>query len=180
MHDKNFLYTVEEVVETKFDDDLYEVCGKGIHYFKTNEAALSYYFQYHDKIDGRYIFYYDNGNKLSEVSYLNRRKHDVQKGWHSNGKQSYEENYQNGKLNGARKGWYFDGQILYEENYKNGKLDGKQKIWHENGNKKLEGDYKNGKPQGKPKMWYQNGNEIIDNTMIDFSAGKFYICENHQ
>ena len=47
IYDPNFIYKKGEIVSTQFDPNLDVVEGKGIHYFKTYEAARSWYF-YHN------------------------------------------------------------------------------------------------------------------------------------
>jgi hypothetical protein len=42
-HDKNFLYRVGETVEVKdFDDDRWNECSTGIHFFITRDEAVIY------------------------------------------------------------------------------------------------------------------------------------------
>ncbi len=114
IYDPNFAYRVAHVVEPdynrvrdigfgyynirifNYDSDINNVCSMGIHYFKTYEAALSWYYQYHPKTNGKYIEYYDNGQKKCEKDYKNGQKNGKQKKWYHNGHQKYNEwlNYQ--------------------------------------------------------------------------------------
>ena len=40
--------------------------------------------------------------------------------WYENGQKRFEDNYKNGKLHGHSICWYEDGKIDYEDNYKDG------------------------------------------------------------
>ena len=117
-----FVYKVGEVIETGFDRNVDEVCSRGIHYFKTYEAALSWYYQDHKKTNGKYTEYYDNGQKQCEWNYKDRKKEGKQEGWYENGQKQYERNYKNGAHEGTEKGWRHNGEKNYEHNYKDGKL----------------------------------------------------------
>ncbi len=139
IYDPSFVYTVDDLIEATFNPVIDSVCAGGIHYFKTYDAALSWYYHYgdHKKTNGKYI------------------------GYHENGRKKYEENYKDGKMEGKQEEWYKNGQKQYDGNYKNGKKDGKHEWWYENGQKIYEENYKDGKRVGKHKGWYENGQKIV-------------------
>jgi|GEM_PF-3554628 len=70
--------------------------------------------------NGKYITYYDNGNKWVELFFVNGLREGTQYSWHKNGKIKSELNYANGKKNGSQKWWKKDGKILNHKFYENG------------------------------------------------------------
>ena len=139
IYDKNFIYKIGETRESNYSININKICAAGIHYFKTYEAALSWYYRNTSneiEKDGTYIGWYDNGQK-----------------W-------YEENYKDGEYDGLCQWWYQNGQKKYEQNYKDGKLDGICQGWYENGQKKCEDNYKDGELDGLCQEWYDNGTSI--------------------
>ena len=124
IHTKTFIYKIgETIIENRYSPDINEICAAGIHYFKTYEAALSWYYR----------------NTSNEI-----KKDGTYIGWYDNGQKDYEKNYKDDKLDGLCQEWYENGQKDYEYNYKDGKLDGLYQIWYENGQKLCQGWYENG------------------------------------
>jgi antitoxin component YwqK of YwqJK toxin-antitoxin module len=70
--------------------------------------------------NGKYITYYDNGNKWVELFFKNGLREGTQYSWHKNGKIKSELNYANGKKNGSQKWWKKDGKILNHKYYEKG------------------------------------------------------------
>jgi len=163
-----FYYRMGEIVITNFEETINTVCGAGIHYFKTKEAALSWFykqpFQYPD---GKWIDWYENGQKKSEETYKDGKIDGKCIGWHENGKKSYEGTYKDGKIDGKWTEWWDNGNKQTDETYNNGKLDGKWTDWYSNGQIKLEGTYKDGYHDGKWTQWYNNGNKIYEGIYKD-------------
>ena len=85
------------------------------------------------------IEYWDNGQVLSQIHYLN------------------------GKRDGSCRHWYKDGQLMNEGFYKNGKMTGPWMSYHENGQLESHGSYKYTKSERysrKDGVWnyyYDNG-----------------------
>ncbi len=192
MYDPIFRYTVGKVIEAgDFNCDINKVCAPGIHYFKTYDAALSWYYHYHEKISGKYIGYYENGQKKCEYNYTDRQKEGKEEGWYSDGQKEFEKNYKNGQEEGKQEwwykngqkeseynytdgqkegkeeGWYKNGQKEYEYNYTDGQKEEKQEEWYDNGQKRCEYDYKNGQPEGKQEYWYNNGEKKREENYTD-------------
>src|ERR1700744_519977 len=102
----------------------------------------SYVYELFGLKEGKWIFLYENGNKL------------------------YEGEYKNGVKEGKWIMWYENGNKYNEGEYKNGKEEGKWITWYKsettfggNGNKQNEGAYKNGLFEGKWIIWHENGNK---------------------
>ena len=66
-----------------------------------------------DKLEGSLIYWYDNGNKASEGFYINNKPESVQTAWDENGLIESEQEYQNGVLNG--KTVFYENGIKTEE-----------------------------------------------------------------
>ncbi len=140
----SFVYKVGKEVSTIFDPNINKVCGGGIHYFKTYEGALSWYYQHHYKTNGKYIWYYENGQKEFEHNYKDGMENGQGTRWHPNGQKWWEFNYKEGLRDGKQEEWRENGQKLHKYHYKGGILDGKQEEWYENGQKDYECNYKDG------------------------------------
>ncbi len=157
MYDPTFRYTVGQVIETTFDHNINKVCAPGIHYFKTYDAALSWYYRYQEKISGKYIGYYENGQKERKYNYTDGQKEGKQLGWYSDGQKEFEKNCKNGQEEGKHEWWYKNGQKECEYNYTDGQKEGKHEEWYDNGQKRFEHNYINGQPEGKCEGWYKHG-----------------------
>ncbi len=145
--DENFLYNLGNVIANYFNENLNEVCTRGIHYFKTKEAALSWFYtQKNQKIpDGKWIKYHENGRKRREGTYKDGKLDGKWLGWHENGHKFFDGTDKDGKFNGKWIYWWDNGQKRSEGTYKDGKLDGKLVDWYSNGEKNTEEIYKDGK-----------------------------------
>ena len=65
-------------------------------------------------------------------------------GWHENGQKDSEQTFKDGKKHGLVTYWYDNGQKWKELTYKDGELDGLVTVWYENGQKERETTYKDG------------------------------------
>jgi len=72
------------------------------------------------KKNGKYITYYDNGNKWVELNFVNGLREGIQYTWHRNGQLKSELHYANGKKHGVQKWLQKNGEILNEKKYSNG------------------------------------------------------------
>ncbi len=163
LYNSSFIYRIGEIVQTTFDDDINEVCAPGIHYFKTEETARSWYIQRkNENPDGAWRTWYENGQLESERTCKNRKLDGPWRWWYESGQLESKENYKNG--DGIWKGWYETGQLKYERTYKNGELDGPWRWWYESGQLGSEEPYKNGEPDGIWKGWYESGQLKYERT----------------
>ena len=141
-YDSSFIYEVgKEVVPHKYGEDLNKICAPGIHYFKTKEAAESYFCQH---LDGE-------------------EKNGIYRTWHDNGRLWTETTIKDGELDGLYKSWFSDGNIAEESIYKNGLYDGPYKAWSGNGQLIIECTYKNGILDGTYKYMGSDGCLIENN-----------------
>ena len=139
IYDEDFIYKTGKIVCCPdFDDkDINKVCSDGIHYFKTKETAVSWFYQ-----NTNYSF--QNGKRI---------------GWYENGSKQYERSYKKGKRDGTWTWWYESGSKESEGSYKDGKEDGTWTWWYESGSKESEGSYKDGKRYGTWTWWYEDGSK---------------------
>ena len=73
-----------------------------------------------EKMDGKYINYYENGKKESEVFYKDGELDGKYIGWYENGKKRIEKHYKNGLKEGPWTEWSKEGKKTFEGNFKNG------------------------------------------------------------
>jgi len=88
IYSSGFHYRMGEIVKPDhFSVLLNIVCAEGIHYFKTKETAISWYYRQNtDTIpDGKYLEWYDNGNKKSEKTIKNKKVYGKFTEWWDNG-----------------------------------------------------------------------------------------------
>jgi len=120
-----------------------------IDYYTDSIPKTEHFYEYlgNQKIIVKEIRYYPNGIKQSEGKFTEQEKKDGK--WtyyYENGEKWYEENYSAGKKNGKHIEWYKSGKKMYEANYADDILEGKMTIWDEKGDKVSTSEYKNGKP----------------------------------
>ena len=83
---------------------------------------------------GKYVVYYESGQKRYEGNFVSGKMEGKQIKWHENGQMSYEANFKYGKQQGPYIFWYENGQKSYEANYKKGKEHGIVTSWDREGN----------------------------------------------
>ena len=165
--DMNFVYTSgKEICVSNYDRNVNTVSSQGIHYFKTPYQAKMWQLS-SNNYTGKYMDWYDNGNKRREGEYKNGKQEGKWIEWYEDGNKKSEEEFKNGEREGKRIMWYTNGNEWYEEEYKDGKLEGKYIEWYEDGTKKEEGEYKNGKQEGKWVGWLDNNNKIHEREYKD-------------
>jgi antitoxin component YwqK of YwqJK toxin-antitoxin module len=115
-------YMVGKVVKIDdYDENIEEVCSKGIHYFKTLETAY-YYGDMQKNYTGIWTCWHDNGKKASDGYYVNGKQSGQWICWYDNEKKSTEGCYINGEKTGRWVYWYANGDKMYEDSYVNGVL----------------------------------------------------------
>lgn len=132
--DSTFTYMVDSTIVVHFNIDIDKVCSSGIHYFKTREAALSWYYLHHEKIEGKHVAYNDNGGKTYKFVYSDKKQVESVS-YYPNGKKHCKRRYNDAGIE-KEEGWYDNGQKAYEDNYENGKKRGKDEGWWKNGQKR--------------------------------------------
>ncbi len=99
--------------------------------------------------DGKWTYYYKNGNKRSTGNYNNGKKTGQWIYNYPNEKIQQKGSYINGKLTGLWQWYYETGELLKEENYMYGNLDGESVEYTVTGNIISKGNYIEGKKEGE-------------------------------
>ena len=142
--------------------------------------------------NGLHTRYYDNGQILSKEHYKDGKLDGKWTFWYENGQKQLEANFTPYEVlpedcraersspyifpardskDGKWTEWYENGQKKLEQNYKCGRVIGKWTTWDENGQKKFEGHYKDGGMpgirfairEGKWTVWDENGQLMEEN-----------------
>ena len=86
--------------------------------------------------------------------------------WYDNGNKKEGGEFKDGEKEGKWTGWYNDGTVRYEGEFKDGKAEGKWSGWYSGNNKWYEGEFKDGKEEGKwiewRGEWCGGGNKIYE------------------
>ena len=83
------------------------------------------------------------------------------------GQKKTEISYKDGKRHGLKAHWYESGQKLSEINYRHGKYHGPLNMWYENGQWRRKGNHVEGKKVGIWTHWYENGQQRDELFYID-------------
>jgi antitoxin component YwqK of YwqJK toxin-antitoxin module len=117
------------------------------------------------KEEGLQKFWYDNGNKMSEVNVKRNEQHGLSTFWYKSGNKKSETNWRDGKTDGLMSSWHENGQKMENATYKKGKPDGRSLTWHENGQTKSETNWKNGQMDGTLTLWHKNGKKMLQGAV---------------
>jgi len=135
----------------------------GITAFYRNSVLYGEKSYKEDVLDGWSINYYYPFT-LSEIYYVNGKKHGVAKEWCDGRKKlKVREHYHHGQLDGLSEEWRCMGKhyLIRSTEYKNGKKDGIEKIYddinHRDGSLYSSIRYKNGKKHGVSKIYHSKG-----------------------
>jgi antitoxin component YwqK of YwqJK toxin-antitoxin module len=128
-------------------------------YFINNKIQMSgsYKSKGSEIKQGHFIYYHENGQKLSEGNYLNDKSDGIWTTWYENGEKNTEGKYRNEVPEGNWCTFYDNGQKKTEGAYLAGKATGTWKFWHETGEKKSEGKFVNNEKEGLWNYWYPTG-----------------------
>jgi antitoxin component YwqK of YwqJK toxin-antitoxin module len=133
---------------------------------------------------GTFFYYYESGEKSSEVTHLSGGK-SLAKFFHKNGALMGEGEYLDQQKHGLWK--FYDNQAILssEEPYEHGKIDGVMKIYHLNGQLAAEIPYVDGLKNGPFKEYNTDGKVRVNGTYKDntfdgayeqfYDTGKKYI-----
>lgn len=107
---------------------------------------------------GHFIYFFENGRKLSEGKYLNDKEDSFWTYWHENGQIESVGKYVNGLRQEKWTYWHENGQKQSEGLYVDNKAEDKWNYWFDTGEKKSEGLYLHGKKDGTWRYYYKTGN----------------------
>jgi hypothetical protein len=104
-----------------------------------------------------FTFYYENGSKEAESTYLYGKKNGKEVLFYNNGNIKEEYFIQDTTISGIFNSYFESGKKEREISLKNGKTDGISKKYFENGKTESELNYKNGKQHGLFKLYFESG-----------------------
>lgn len=99
-----------------------------------NRNGLKYEVNSLTPFTGKYITYFNNGQKKSESNFTSGKENGLVTWWYKNGLKELEENYKFGKKIGLRTEWHENGRKQSEQNFKHDKRDGLTITWDTDGN----------------------------------------------
>ena len=151
----------------------------GEHSYNHGDGNLwQTYTIFNGKVDGKWLKFHPDGQKISEQEYEDGLPIGHWKEWHENGQQWKDEFYEDGLKNGTSKHWRTDGAIVFDGQYKNDKKDGEWiYYYHVQDKKKSEGRYVAGNKVGQWLNFFEN--EFGDSTVtITDGDGKKHKVKN--
>ncbi|HLG02314.1 MAG TPA: toxin-antitoxin system YwqK family antitoxin [Bacteroidia bacterium] len=117
---------------------------------------------------GVWIEYFPNGNKKSQLTYVNNRPNGHAVIFNENGTRAEEGTWVGSRWMGDYHLYYEDGMERQAFNYNDlGQREGKQTYKHPNGKIAIEVDMKSGKESGWKKEYDENGNLIRETYFAD-------------
>lgn len=145
---KNQFELVEKFDESGVKTESFHV-GKesglieGVHfkYFKNGNVEQKSDYK-SNKLEGKRILFYENGDTLIIESYANARYVGPYKSFHPDNILQSEGQYKAGKMEGEWKFYYKNNQVKEVVNFQGNEENGPFVEYHENGNLKAKGAYK--------------------------------------
>ena len=111
-----------------------------------------------DERNGISRTYYENGQLLSEVTYVGDKL---------NGQLQSEDVYVDDKKNGISKTYDEDGQLWIDEVYVDNKRNGISRSYHDNGKLQIEETYVDNKRNGISRYYHTNGQLLYEGMYIN-------------
>ena len=127
-------YEVGKKITVEYDEDLNNVCSKGIHYFKTEEQAKMYKMRI-DDYTGKYLRWYNNGQVKEKRDYVNGKIHGKRIAFTGGNIQRifFEHNYIEGKQHGKSILYCADeSRVIHVRNYVNDEFESEQRYYNPN------------------------------------------------
>lgn len=141
----------ERRLDNNWEATLYfDAAGKVCSPPQLHKSVLSVWIPPAPDFTGKWITYFVNGQKSTEIEYKDGEYNGTYTSFYSNGQKSYEQQYLNGVIHGPDQGWHENGQRSYTGQYVNDRQDGLWTWWNPDGTKQKEVLYKMGKPVGAP------------------------------
>ncbi len=109
---------------------------------------------------GRLINYWENGQKKSEVHYVNGVRHGSRAAWYRDGKPWSAGQFVGGKGEGTWTEWYPNGSKGREMHFVGGGLNGPVIDWYPDGTLRKKVIYVKGMRQGRATHWDRTGTII--------------------
>ena len=136
-----------------------EGINKRFEYYENGHKKVYSNFNNNDKLNGKYIFYYDTGQVQYETNYVDDQINGKYIFYYDTGQVQYETNYVDDQINGKYIFYYDTGQVQYEMNYVDGEINGNYISFYKTGNLKEKGKLKKNKKKGPWLMIDEFGNQ---------------------
>lgn len=130
--------------------------GKWQYYYYNGQLSAEEFFR-NGKQDDKETYYYDNGVLSAEGGYLDGQLTGEYKNYYNSGALKESSQYKNGKLNGPHRIYYKSGVVQEEDAYADDKRDGLLKAYYISGKPDREVSYVKGIASGPFRGWYENG-----------------------
>jgi TonB family protein len=149
------------------------------HYINGNIRMRGRSFGYRDPLRfvDTVLYYYSNGRKEIQRSYVKGIQEGEQMEWYPDGHIKTEGTFQHGQLNGIWRGWYRNNVLYDSGRYVNGLQEGEWVSRHQNGQLEDRGTYVHGKKVGTWNEWYDGGEPegtLVNDTVHGTSIQTWY------
>ena len=148
-------YREDYLAHLKDDDALFT--GRAVEMGDNGRMALEGSF-HQGRPHGEEIWFFENGNKNSLVTYQHGVRHGPHLVWFEDGQLQIDVCYSNGRRDGRHSVFYESGQKRSEADFANDKLHGSYITWHEDGSKKSERIFEKG-AEVKRREWKRDGEQ---------------------
>ena len=92
---------------------------KDVFYYENGQKRVEGEYNREGKKDGKWTYWYEDGNKWSEGYFKDGLNHKERTTWHETGEMHYTGNYEMGKRVGVWKFYNEDGELVKEIDYDN-------------------------------------------------------------
>ena len=133
------------------------------------EGTVCYQKDAEEPFTGTAVDHYDDGAKSIEGGFLDGYAHGEEMWWFENGNKNSLVTYRRGGRHGPHLVWYEGGQLQVDVCYKNGKRDGRHAVYYESGQVRSEAYFADDKLDGAYTTWFENGNNRSERI---FKAGE--------
>lgn len=116
---------------------------------------------------GKSTIYWPNGQKKTELHYINGLRHGPKTSWYQSGQMWSSGSFADGKEDGVWTVWFPNGRKAQEYHFDHGAWHGMFTEWHLNGQKKTEVEFVNGMRQGTMTTWDDQGQIVRQTEYID-------------
>ena len=176
------------IIDTKLTHHKYEEENyKKIFNLKTKESVNTYCVKHSEMENIKKLKYHDpNGGQKTIYKVTKPTENETKEEYWDNGQMLSQIDYLEGKRGGSCRQWYKNGQLMNEGFYKNGKMIGYWMYYHENGQLESHGTYKYtesgvySRKDGVWKYYYDNGQLESESIIKDgVEELKFYDKEGN-
>jgi TonB family protein len=112
-----------------------------------------------DNKDGRFVYWYENGNKQMDCVYRDNQLDGLLQEWYESGRRESYQEFSKGVLNGDYKSWREDGSLKLKARYHNGQKHGNFQSFYPGG-QMVRDDYFENDRLVKGRCFSEDGEEV--------------------